>query len=276
MYKSRSDGAARRWLSLISEQKLLTGHRCWGRFSWVFHYSSVAAASTPGGRVRRGSGERRRKRTSTPIAVAGGVNSRVVAWRSDRRGSWAAEWWSGEGAVHGEKRRVVQENRRYFCRAKNGSGGGGGGSKTMRTPPALPPSCSSATSAADVASAPASSTRPDAAFPLAERERPDHTSSPPPAHARRRLSPPVHRGPLPSAKGLLMFLGRRRRRRIYQNRRAEAPARVFQKALFVFFRPTFSVCHPRVFALLLMAHDYSRLTVRRQTPCKYAILKFIL
>lgn len=92
---------------------------------------------------------------------------------------------------------LLQENRQYFCRAKNG----GGGSKTMWTPlllaPSLPPRPGPA----------ASSTRSDGAFPLAGLPDGYARATPPRrdpyVYAARR-----HRSRLP-ARGLLMFLGRR-------------------------------------------------------------------
>jgi len=168
------------WPSLISGQKLLTGHRCWGRFSCVFHYSStpilvVECSGVPG--------EDARAALRTYIRP-----------RDGRRDEGLYIYYILYAAAAG----ALQENRQYFCRAKNG---GGGGSKTMWTPPLPSPLLPLPHPAG-----PASSTRSDGAFLLVGRPDGYARATPPrrwhPLHVARR-----HRA-IP-AQGLLMFLGRR-------------------------------------------------------------------
>lgn len=170
--------------SLISGQKLLTGHRCWGRVSCVFHYSSTRPS------FWRSSAGRRRTR-------GGFTHLYYIHTHTHTAEGWLYTYYVvyiHTAAVAGA---LLQENRQYFCRAKNG----GGGSKTMWTPlllaPSLPPRPGPA----------ASSTRSDGAFPLAGLPDGYARATPPRrdpyVYAARR-----HRSRLP-ARGLLMFLGRR-------------------------------------------------------------------
>jgi len=163
--------------SLISGQKLLTGHRCWGRFSCVFHY-----LSTPILAVEWSTGRRRTRGFTHLYNTGTGTGRRVVHILNVIYTAVVA------GAL--------QENRQYFCRAKNG--GGGGGSKTMWTPPLpspLPPPHPG----------PASSTRSDGVFLLAGH--PDGYARATPPHRRHPLHVARRHRAIP-ARGLLMFLGR--------------------------------------------------------------------
>lgn len=162
-------------------------------------------------------------------------------------GEWwvAAAWWMAgrtgidEDPGGGGGARVPRENRQYFHPAKNRPDGGG--SKTMQTSQPL--------------TAPSSPRRDRGSFidPTDERVPVGRTGTPEP-HLRvlhtgtttatsttvTLTSPALYIARLLfvyTLSGLLMFLGRRRRRRrhVYTFQPANTCYMVFQKALFVFF-----------------------------------------